>query len=424
MTGHVRKRRWRENKDAEWHDAGWEYVIELGTVAGDRQRPTRGGFRTKKAAAEALRKELEAREAGTYAKPSRESYADYLVNRWLPWTLERPRRPVRESTHELYESMARLHILPALGALPLQDVRPVDVEALYMALAKPSKDGKRPALGSSSLHNVATVVHGSLEQAKRWELVSRNAAAGISPERPPAEDEPAHWTVDQVAAFLDHVDATLTVERTITERRKRRNGVEYTYTRTMAPDPMQRSLWYLLATTGMRRGEACACRWPDLDEESGVLEVKVSKTRRGRRVLALDPATLGVLAEWRRAQRRERLRYGPAWEDAEEHMFTHTVYFTRPVRHGVPVARRWVSAAMHKVLEGSGLPPMHVHGLRHSWATAAFEAGEHLRAVADHLGHADTAVTDRTYTHTVRRVQDLTALRVAGLIASKRGGGR
>jgi integrase len=43
--------------------------------------------------------------------------------------------------------------------------------------------------------------------------------------------------------------------------------------------------------------------------------------------------------------------------------------------------------------------------------------------VADHLGHADTAVTDRTYTHTVRSVQDVTALRVAGLIAGKRSKG-
>jgi integrase len=104
-------------------------------------------------------------------------------------------------------------------------------------------------------------------------------------------------------------------------------------------------------------------------------------------------------------------------------VFTHLVYFTRPVRHGVPLAPRWVSGAFQKLLAGSGLPAMHLHSLRHSWATAALEAGEHLRAVADHLGHADTAVTDRTYTHTVRRVQDLTALRVAGLIASKRGGG-
>ena len=55
---------------------------------------------------------------------------------------------------------------------------------------------------------------------------------------------------------------------------------------------------------------------------------------------------------------------------------------------------------------------------------AVLDAGENLRAVADHLGHADTAVTDRTYMHTVRRLQDATALRVADLIASKRGGGR
>ena len=70
-----------------------------------------------------------------------------------------------------------------------------------------------------------------------------------------------------------------------------------------------------------------------------------------------------------------------------------------------------------------GLPGLHLHGLRHSWATAALEAGENLRAVADHLGHSDTAVTDSTYTRTVRRVQDAAALRVAALISSTRGGG-
>jgi len=58
--------------------------------------------------------------------------------------------------------------------------------------------------------------------------------------------------------------------------------------------------------------------------------------------------------------------------------------------------------------------------MRHSCASAALESGENLPAVADHLGHADTSVTDRTYTHTVRSVQDTTALRVAALIGSKR----
>ena len=148
------------------------------------------------------------------------------------------------------------------------------------------------------------------------------------------------------------------------------------------------------------------------------------KTRRGRRRIALEPTTLAVPDEWRRVQRKDRMRYRKVWEDVSDHVFTHAVYFAKPPRYGVVVMPNWITTSFRALLESSDLPPLHLHGLRHSWATAALEAGEHLRAVADHLGHADTAVTDRTYTHTVRRVQDTTALRVGELITSKRGGGR
>jgi integrase len=430
VTGHVRDRQWI-GPDGETHTS-WYWVLELGHVAGQRRRDTRGGYRTRKAAEAALRKALNAREGGTYAKPNRVSFADFVSERWLPM-IEAKRRP---TTHDLYSRMMRLHVLPALGSLALQDVRPIDVETLYLALAKPSDDGKRKALGARSLHNVATVVHGALQHALELELAPRNPAARISPPAYEADDEgePAHWTAAEVASFLDHVDAMTLTERTVSEKRTRKSGA-FTYTRTFAPDPMQRALWYVLAMTGMRRGEVCGLRWSDLDAGAGLLTIRRSrvvvggktvesapKTRRGRRTLALDPATLATLEAWRRAQLRERLRYGQAWEDEDGHVFTHAVYFTKVPRHGVPLAPRWITGAFQTLVRSSELPPLHLHGLRHSWATAALEAGEHLRSVADHLGHADTAVTDRTYTHTVRRVQDASALRVADLIASKRGG--
>jgi len=66
------------------------------------------------------------------------------------------------------------------------------------------------------------------------------------------------------------------------------------------------------------------------------------------------------------------------------------------------------------------LAPLGLYGLRHTWGTAAYEAGEPLRAISEHLGHADTAITNGVYVHTVRGVQDATALRVAELFASKR----
>ena len=429
---HTRQRIWTDPAGRERHS--WEYVLELASIGGQRQRVTRGGFRTEKAMKEALQRELQARQGGTFAEPSRGSFADYLTNTWLPW-IEEHRRP---TTHDLYTRMARLHVVPALGAIALQDLRPLDVESFYMALGKPGP-GRPKGLGYNSVRNVAVVVHGSLQKAVQWRLLGSNPARDVAPPTGPrTEDdgEPAHWTAAEVAAFLDHVDATFCHERTVTERRKRRNGVEYTYCRTLAPDPMQRALWYTLATTGMRRGEACGLQWRDLDAEGGLLSVRRSrvdvggrvvesapKTRRGRRRIALDPATLAVLAEWRRVQRRERMEYRKVWEDTDDHVFTHAVHFSRPPRYGVVVMPNWITAAFRELQESSGLPRLHLHGLRHSWATAALDAGEHLRAVADHLGHADTAVTDRTYTHTVRRVQDVTALRVAELITSKRGGG-
>lgn len=430
LTWHTRPRVWNGPDGSE--RKSWEFVIELATIGGFRQRVTRGGFRTEKAMKQALQDELRARQGGTFAQPSRGSFADYLTDTWLPW-VEEHRRP---TTHDLYARHVRLHVVPALGAIRLQDVGPLDIEALYMALAKPGPNGRK-ALGQCSLHNVATVVHGSLRQAVRWQLLGSNPARDVKPPKVGNADdggEPACWSASEVAAFLDHVDVNCCRERTIQEHRRRKNGVEYKYSRTITPDPMLRALMYILATTGMRRGEACGLQWRDLNRETGYLSVRRSrvdvggrvmesppKTRRGRRQIQLAPDTMSVLAEWRRIQNKERLRCGGLWEDQEDHIFTHAVYFTKPVRHGVVAKPNWITAAYRRLRESSELPARRLHDLRHSWATAGLEAGEPMRAVADHLGHADTAVTDRIYTHTVRRVQDVTAARVAALITSKRG---
>jgi integrase len=273
-------------------------------------------------------------------------------------------------------------------------------------------------------------------------LLARNPAAKVSPPRRESADEgePAHWSAEQVGIFLDHLDAQTLTERTISETRTSRKGTDYSYSRTIAPDLMARALFCLLATTGMRRGEVCGLHWEDLRvdwKDAGALEGDLTvrrahvvaggrvveslpKTRRGRRIIALDPTSVAALRAWRSQQRRDHLRFGRAWEDREDHVFTHAVYFTIPPRHGVPVRPDWITASFQKLLAGAGLPPLHLHGLRHSWATAALEAGEHLRAVADQLGHADTSVTDRTYTHTIQGLQETTALRVAALISSKR----
>ena len=46
--------------------------------------------------------------------------------------------------------------------------------------------------------------------------------------------------------------------------------------------------------------------------------------------------------------------------------------------------------------------PLKLHCARHTWATFALHAGRNIRWVADHLGHADPALTLRVYAHAMR----------------------
>jgi integrase len=54
---------------------------------------------------------------------------------------------------------------------------------------------------------------------------------------------------------------------------------------------------------------------------------------------------------------------------------------------------------------GAGVDGVVVHTLRHSAATAWLEAGVHIKAVADLLGHSSIAVTGDLYGH----VEDATS---------------
>jgi integrase len=63
-----------------------------------------------------------------------------------------------------------------------------------------------------------------------------------------------------------------------------------------------------------------------------------------------------------------------------------------------------------------GLPPLSVHGLRHTWATLALQSGVHPKVVQERLGHSSIAVTMDIYSHVLPAVESDAADRVAALI--------
>jgi len=85
----------------------------------------------------------------------------------------------------------------------------------------------------------------------------------------------------------------------------------------------------LIASTGLRKGEALWLAWERVDLDAGALKVAATigrvynrlvisepKTDRARRTVPLSPAVVAMLRRHRTAQKAERLRAANQWQDS------------------------------------------------------------------------------------------------------------
>jgi integrase len=175
--------------------------------------------------------------------------------------------------------------------------------------------------------------------------------------------------------------------------------------------------WELLATTGMRRGEALGLRWADLDLADGAASIRQTvvcvnhqvqfgtpKTAAGTRRVDLDDGTIARLKSHRHRQLQERLRMGEGWRD-------HDLVFSKV--DGNPIHPERFSREFSRRVLRWGLPKLTLHGLRHTWATLALKAGVHPKVVQERLGHSNISITLNTYSHVTAGMQHNAAELVA-----------
>jgi integrase len=170
----------------------------------------------------------------------------------------------------------------------------------------------------------------------------------------------------------------------------------------------------------MRRGEVLGLRWADLDLDNGWLSVRQTlvvvdnhphisqpKTARGRRRIALDPATISALRGHRRTQAAERLAAGSAWS-ADGLVFTY--------QDGRPLHPEYVRRQFDRRIHRARLPRIRFHDLRHTHATLALQAGVHPKVVSERLGHTTVSMTLDIYSHAIPAMQQDAAATVANLV--------
>jgi integrase len=358
----------------------WTVVFDERRTDGRRRQRSKGGFRTRKDAERYLREQLVSLDAGTYMAPHKLTVASYLAEHWLPAMHARGLRP---STLARYESHVRCAIGPSLGGLPLQAVMPTHLNNLY-------RDLRAAGRAPKTIRNVHGVLSKALADAERWGLVGRNAAR-LADVPAVARPKLQVWSPEQTRAFLSAV----------------------------ANDRLF-AAWLLAATTGMRRGELLGLRWTDVDLDVGVLRVAQArvragnqvivgepKTARGRRTIALDPATVATLRQHHKRQAEERLLAGPRYADSG-------LVFTMP--DGSPIHPNRFGLWFRRRTRTAALPAIRLHDMRHSYATAGLAAGVPPKVMSERLGHATVAFTLDTYTSALPAMDKSAADVVAALI--------
>ena len=74
------------------------------------------------------------------------------------------------------------------------------------------------------------------------------------------------------------------------------------------------------------------------------------------------------------------------------------------------------SNLFHDPRQASRAPPIRLHDLRHSYATAALAAGVPVKVVSQRIGHADITVTLKVYAHVMPGDDEDAALRADALL--------
>lgn len=317
----------------------------------------RQGFKTKQEAQRALSEVLKAIANDEY-KPLSErrlTFRQFYEQVFLP----QYKRQVRGSTYGSSTHLINKQVLPLLGDVYLDKLTVIKCQQAVNQWADELKSFKVVAGKASMI----------VKRAVKMELIKENPFDKVDYPRPKQqEDKPENFlTKAELEKFL----ATAEKEESL----------EYY------------ALLCLLADTGMRKGEALALTWADVDLKQGSVSIHKTvshdansktiiddtKTQASHRVVYLLPKTIQVLTEYHEQQ----VKYFAKGD--QDRLFARSL--------------TTVNNLVDRVAKKAGVHRITVHGLRHT-AGSMLAAAELTPAQATkRMGHEKYSTTMEIYTH-------------------------
>lgn len=326
------------------------------------------------------------KDLGQQLEVSRETVAEYMAE-WLTLCEKR----LRHNTLKGYRQATRTYIVPYLGDLPLQQLKPIQLERWQTELIT-SK------LRNSTVRQAREVLNVALNRAVKMRRIYLNPLKATDAPRKGASRAQALNT-EQRRAFEKACEG-------------KRWGLSYRFVMEtgLRPEELFGLTWSALELDG--RYGVCHVRQVVVSKEGGGFLLEEPKTIKGFRQIMFSGRLVQELKAHRVTQLQDRMAAGTAWHDLD-------LVFASKI--GTPANKGDHSSEFRKIRKEAGLPDgFRVYDLRHTFATICLQAEVDYKTLSDEMGHANVAFTLDTYTHVFREMREVAAEKRERILRGKK----
>lgn len=350
---------------------------------------------TRKEAEARLREILYQRDTQTLVLEPQKMTLRELLQQWLATNTTGEEANFSPKTAARYEELIRVHILPALGDVPVAKLTASHIQQFYNQ--KRSAGGRADGnggLAAATVRKLHNVLHAALEYAVRLQLLPENPAKRvIKPKVPAPGSKIKPLNEQEVRRFM-----------------------------TAAKGSRFHPFFVVTLGTGFRPEELLGLKWTEIDLEARKLTVAhtvtmvkgkpllkdIPKTASSRRTIEVGDEVVKALKTQKARQNQQKLAWGEAYQD-------YGLVFAS--ENGTPLNECNVVKRYFKpMLQKAGLPDIRLYDLRHTHATLMIKRGEDVKMVSQRLGHTSVAFTLDTYHHVLPGVEKEAVMRFDSLL--------
>lgn len=329
------------------------------------------------------------------------------IDIWLKEYVKHRGKGLSPKTVDKYESCLKCYVVPALGRVPMIQLKPVMFQKLFNQLRIDGGRERKTEIDGKEVTEKRGLTAGTIKVTRRYITMALDRAVkdGMLLKNPVKATDPIKQNKKEARSLTKEQAAALTAAA-------KEGGRKY-YTHYMA---------ILLAlSTGMRLGELFGLQWDCVDMDKGAVYVRRSlitslagmnfkepKTATSIRRIPLTAEVLKELKSYKKWQEWAIQDVGDKWQD-------NNLVLANSFGKAIDTSN-FTTRYFKELLVKAGIDrSFKFHELRHTYASFLVQAGVNFKVIQELMGHSSITMTLDTYSHLAPQAKEDAVSKLDGI---------